>query len=157
MSGASVALPARWRLRWNLGDGRLTLFFGLAIVLGWGLLALLAPWVAPYDPLLQNSELRLVAPSLAHPFGTDNFGRDILSRVIWGARVDLQMALVGVIFPFLLGTCIGAISGYVGGRLDTVCMRLIDIVLAFPFLVLMLAIMAILGPCLLYTSDAADE
>ena len=146
MSGASVALPARWRLRWNLGDGRLTLFFGLAIVLGWGLLALLAPWVAPYDPLLQNSELRLVAPSLAHPFGTDNFGRDILSRVIWGARVDLQMALVGVIFPFLLGTCIGAISGYVGGRLDTVCMRLIDIVLAFPFLVLMLAIMAILGP-----------
>jgi len=146
MSSSSLAVPVRWRLRWNLGDGRLTLFFGLAIVFGWGLLALLAPWVAPYDPLLQNSELRLVAPSLAHPFGTDNFGRDILSRVIWGARIDLQMALIGVIFPFLLGTCIGAISGYVGGRLDTVCMRLIDIVLAFPFLVLMLAIMAILGP-----------
>ena len=89
MSGASVALPARWRLRWNLGDGRLTLFFGLAIVLGWGLLALLAPWVAPYDPLLQNSELRLVAPSLAHPFGTDNFGRDILSRVIAATRTCL--------------------------------------------------------------------
>lgn len=146
MSSSSLAVPLRWRLRWNLGDGRLTLLFGLAIVCGWGLLALLAPWVAPYDPLLQNSELRLVAPSLAHPFGTDNFGRDILSRVIWGARIDLQMALIGVIFPFLLGTCIGAISGYVGGRLDAVCMRLIDIVLAFPFLVLMLAIMAILGP-----------
>lgn len=146
MSNPSVAIPSRWRLRWNLGDGRLTLYFGLAIVLGWGLLALLAPWVAPYDPLLQNGDLRLAAPSLAHPFGTDNFGRDILSRVIWGARIDLQMALVGVIFPFLLGTCIGAISGYVGGRLDAVCMRLIDIVLAFPFLVLMLAIMAILGP-----------
>ncbi|MHA6192857.1 ABC transporter permease [Pseudomonas wadenswilerensis] len=146
MSTPSVALPMRWRLRWNLGDGRLTLYCGLAIVLGWGLLALFAPWIAPYDPLQQNGDLRLVAPSLAHPFGTDNFGRDILSRVIWGARIDLQMALVGVIFPFLLGTCIGAISGYVGGRLDTVCMRLIDIVLAFPFLVLMLAIMAILGP-----------
>ncbi|MEE1920799.1 ABC transporter permease [Pseudomonas sp. 148P] len=146
MSSPSVALPVRWRLRWNLGDGRLTLYCGLAIVLGWGLLALLAPWIAPYDPLQQDGDLRLVAPSLAHPFGTDNFGRDILSRVIWGARVDLQMALVGVIFPFLLGTCIGAISGYVGGRLDTLCMRLIDIVLAFPFLVLMLAIMAILGP-----------
>ncbi len=146
MSSPSVAIPSRWRLRWNLGDGRLTLYFGLAIVLGWGLLALLAPWVAPYDPLLQNGDLRLAAPSLAHPFGTDNFGRDILSRVIWGARIDLQMALVGVIFPFLLGTCIGAISGYIGGRLDAVCMRLIDIVLAFPFLVLMLAIMAILGP-----------
>lgn len=142
----SVAVPTRWRLRWNLGDGRLTLCFGLAIVLGWILLALFAPWVAPYDPLLQNGNLRLAAPSLAHPFGTDNFGRDILSRVIWGARIDLQMALIGVIFPFLLGTCIGAISGYVGGRLDNLCMRLIDIVLAFPFLVLMLAIMAILGP-----------
>ena len=142
----SVAVPTRWRLRWNLGEGRLTLYFGLAIVLGWILLALFAPWVAPYDPLLQNGDMRLAAPSLAHPFGTDNFGRDILSRVIWGARIDLQMALVGVIFPFLLGTCIGAISGYVGGRLDNVCMRLIDIVLAFPFLVLMLAIMAILGP-----------
>ncbi|MDG9884640.1 ABC transporter permease [Pseudomonas sp. GD04058] len=146
MSSPSIAIPSRWRLRWNLGDGRLTLYFGLAIVLGWGLLALLAPWVAPYDPLLQNGDLRLMAPSLAHPFGTDNFGRDILSRVIWGARIDLQMALVGVIVPFLLGTCIGAISGYIGGRLDAVCMRLIDIVLAFPFLVLMLAIMAILGP-----------
>lgn len=142
----SVAVPTRWRLRWNLGEGRLTLYFGLAIVLGWILLALFAPWVAPYDPLLQNGDMRLAAPSLTHPFGTDNFGRDILSRVIWGARIDLQMALVGVIFPFLLGTCIGAISGYVGGRLDNVCMRLIDIVLAFPFLVLMLAIMAILGP-----------
>lgn len=146
MSSPSIAAPVRWRLRWNLGDGRLTLYCGLAIVLGWGLLALFAPWVAPYDPLQQDGDLRLVAPSLAHPFGTDNFGRDILSRVIWGARVDLQMALVGVIFPFLLGTCIGAISGYIGGRLDAVCMRLIDIVLAFPFLVLMLAIMAILGP-----------
>ncbi|HCN47280.1 MAG TPA: nickel ABC transporter permease [Pseudomonas sp.] len=146
MTAPSVALPTRWRLRWNLGDGRLTLYFGLAIVLGWCLLALFAPWVAPYDPLQQNGEMRLVAPSLAHPFGTDNFGRDILSRVIWGARIDLQMALIGVIFPFLLGTCIGAISGYVGGRVDALCMRLIDIVLAFPFLVLMLAIMAILGP-----------
>lgn len=146
MTSPSVALPARWRLRWNLGDGRLTLYCGLAIVLGWGLLALFAPWVAPYDPLQQNGDLRLLAPTLAHPFGTDNFGRDILSRVIWGARIDLQMALIGVIFPFLLGTCIGAISGYIGGRFDALCMRLIDIVLAFPFLVLMLAIMAILGP-----------
>lgn len=146
MTGPSVAAPTRWRLRWNLGDGHLTLYVGLAIVLGWGLLALLAPWVAPYDPLLQNGELRLAAPSLAHPFGTDNFGRDLLSRVIWGARIDLPMALVGVILPFLLGTCIGAICGYIGGHLDAVCMRLVDIVLAFPFLVLMLAIMAILGP-----------
>ena len=141
-----LALDRPWRLRIRLGQGRLTLYGGLVIVLGWCLLALCAPWVAPFDPLLQNAELRLAAPSLAHPFGTDNFGRDILSRVIWGARIDLQMALVGVIFPFLLGTTLGALAGYLGGWLDNACMRLVDIVLAFPFLVLMLAIMAILGP-----------
>ncbi|MDU9034857.1 ABC transporter permease [Pseudomonas corrugata] len=144
--GLNSAPPLRWRLGWNLGNGRLTFYCGVVIVLGWCMLALFAPWIAPFDPLLQNGELRLAAPSLAHPFGTDNFGRDVLSRVIWGARADLQMALIGVIFPFLLGTSIGAVSGYIGGLLDNACMRLIDIVLAFPFLVLMLAIMAILGP-----------
>ncbi|QXH37254.1 ABC transporter permease [Pseudomonas muyukensis] len=147
MSLSPLLAQARpWRLRISLGQGRLTLYGGLAIVFGWCLLALCAPWVAPFDPLQQNAELRLAAPSLAHPFGTDNFGRDILSRVIWGARIDLQMALIGVIFPFLLGTSLGALAGYIGGWLDNACMRLVDIVLAFPFLVLMLAIMAILGP-----------
>ncbi len=67
-------------------------------------------------------------------------------RVIWGARIDLQLAIIGVIFPFMIGTFIGAVSGYIGGRFDSVCMRVIDVILAFPFLVLMLAIMAILGP-----------
>ena len=86
------------------------------------------------------------APSLAHPFGTDNFGRDILSRVIWGARIDLQIAILGVVFPFLIGTLVGTVAGYFGGIVDTVFMRLVDIILAFPFLVLMLAIIAILGP-----------
>ena len=85
-------------------------------------------------------------PSFLHPFGTDNFGRDILSRIIWGARIDLQIAFIGVAFPFLIGTVLGTISGYFGGIIDTVFMRLIDIILAFPFLVLMLSIIAILGP-----------
>ncbi|NAV64520.1 ABC transporter permease, partial [Salmonella sp. zj-f54] len=75
-----------------------------------------------------------------------NFGRDILSRVMWGARVDLQICLIGVIFPFTFGTLIGAFSGYLGGVVDTFLMRVIDVVLAFPFLVLMLSIIAILGP-----------
>ena len=97
-------------------------------------------------PILQNAEVRLTAPSPAHPFGTDNFGRDILSRVIWGARIDLQIAILGVVFPFLIGTAIGTVAGFFGGIVDTVFMRLVDIILAFPFLVLMLAIIAILGP-----------
>ncbi len=115
--------------------------FGLFV-----LAALAAPLIAPFDPILQNTDARLVGPSLAHPFGTDNFGRDILSRVIWGTRIDLQIALIGVIFPFLLGTAVGTIAGFFGGIVDTVLMRLIDVILAFPFLVLMLAIIAILGP-----------
>lgn len=139
---------ASWRQRLGFGlrDGRLTAAWGLAILLTWLVLALFAPWIAPFDPIAQNTNISLSAPSFTHLLGTDNYGRDVLSRVIWGARIDLQLAIVGVIFPFLIGTVIGAVSGYIGGRFDNFCMRLIDVILAFPFLVLMLAIMAILGP-----------
>jgi peptide/nickel transport system permease protein len=123
-----------------------TLTVGFAILAAWGLLALLCPWIAPYDPIAQDVAATLLPPDAEHLFGTDNFGRDLFSRVLWGARVDLQMCLVGVAFPFAFGTVIGAVSGYVGGLLDTLLMRLIDIVLAFPFLVLMLGIITILGP-----------
>jgi peptide/nickel transport system permease protein len=108
--------------------------------------ALLAPWIAPYDPILQDTSNALQPPSAAHPFGTDNFGRDVYSRVIWATRIDLQMGLIGVIFPFIIGTVIGSIAGYLGGLVDTIFMRILDIVLAFPFLVLMLAIISLLGP-----------
>jgi peptide/nickel transport system permease protein len=144
---SQIMIPG-WRLhlRFGVRNRRVAIVSGLVILFGWLLLALFAPWVAPFDPIAQNTDIRLLVPSLVHPFGTDNFGRDILSRVIWGARIDLQISVIGVVFPFLIGTCIGALSGYIGGRFDTICMRLIDIILAFPFLVLMLSIMAILGP-----------
>ncbi len=148
MSSQATTTP-RLNLRLGLRNPRLAMGLGLAILLGWLVLAIFAPWIAPFDPIAQNTDIRLLAPHLAHPFGTDNFGRDVLSRVIWSARIDLQLAVIGVIFPFLIGTCIGALSGYIGGCFDTFCMRLIDIILAFPFLVLMLAIMAILGPGLM--------
>lgn len=124
----------------------------LAFALGAGLLgffvliAVAAPIVAPYDPVVQMADARLQPPSFSHPFGTDNFGRDILSRVIWGTRIDLQIAFIGVIFPFIIGTLVGTIAGFFGGIIDTMFMRIIDIILAFPFLVLMLSIIAILGP-----------
>ncbi|MEK1933734.1 MAG: ABC transporter permease, partial [Pararhizobium sp.] len=132
---------------WSRFLGRhMTLTIG-AVILGLFLaVALAAPLVAPYDPIYQDAAVRLAMPSLAHPFGTDNFGRDILSRVIWGTRIDLQIAVIGVIFPFLIGTFIGTVAGFFGGIVDTVFMRLVDIILAFPFLVLMLSIIAILGP-----------
>ncbi|WOZ76369.1 ABC transporter permease [Kosakonia sacchari] len=119
---------------------------GLLIVGLWLCVALFAPWLAPFDPVTQDATASLLPPGGTHLFGTDNFGRDIFSRVLWGARVDLQICLLGVIFPFLLGTTLGALSGYLGGAVDALIMRIIDIVLAFPFLVLMLAIIAILGP-----------
>ena len=127
-------------------SGNLTLTIGGTLLALFVLIAITAPWIAPYDPILQNGDVRLMAPSWAHPFGTDNFGRDILARVMWGARIDLQIAVVGVAFPFLIGTLVGTCAGFFGGIVDIVFMRLIDIILAFPFLVLMLSIMAILGP-----------
>ncbi|WP_304168106.1 ABC transporter permease [Lonsdalea britannica] len=138
--------PVMRRLPWLAFPRRLALSGGLTIVGLWTLLAVFAPWIAPFDPIAQDPTASLMPPGFSHLFGTDNFGRDIFSRVIWGARVDLQICLLGVIFPFMIGTSIGALSGYVGGVVDTLLMRCIDIILAFPFLVLMLSIIAVLGP-----------
>ena len=105
---------------------------GLGIVGAFVSMALFAPLVAPYDPIYQDAAAKLLSPSWAHPFGTDNFGRDVLSRVIWGARVDLQIAVIGVVFPFLIGTTVGTLAGFFGGWVDAVFMRIVDVVLAFP-------------------------
>lgn len=122
------------------------LLAGAGLVLAFVLLALVAPWLAPHDPLAHNLPMRLQPPSWAHPFGTDMFGRDILSRVIHATRIDLQIAVIGVALPFVIGTVLGTVSGFLGGLVDTLFMRLVDVVMAFPFLVLVLAIMVILGP-----------
>ncbi|WP_353613413.1 ABC transporter permease [Mangrovibacter phragmitis] len=138
------ASVAQWRRRFI--PRQHALVAGACIIGLWLLAAIFAPWLAPFDPINQDPSVSLLPPGGVHLFGTDNFGRDIFSRVVWGARVDLQICLLGVIFPFSLGTVLGALSGYLGGVVDAVVMRVIDIVLAFPFLVLMLAIIAILGP-----------
>lgn len=143
MSAAAALRPA-WLPRF--GRHPMPLLLGGALIGCIALLAILAPLVAPFDPIAQDLAVKLQPPSLDHPFGTDNFGRDVLSRIIWGARIDLQMGLIGVFFPFLIGTTVGAVAGYAGRAVDAVAMRVVDIVLAFPFLVLMLAIIAILKP-----------
>ncbi|MCG2769135.1 MAG: ABC transporter permease [Anaerolineae bacterium] len=113
------------------------------------LMALLAPLVAPYDPIIQEILKRRQAPSSEHWMGLDDLGRDILSRIIFGSRFSLQVGVVSVSLAILVGAIIGAAAGYLGGWVDTVVMRLMDIMLAFPALLLAIAIVTILGPGLL--------
>ena len=119
---------------------------GSLIVSAWIFIEVLADVLAPYDPDAHDYAMLLQPPDLAHWLGTDNYGRDILSRVIHGTRVDLQIGLLGVILPFLIGTTIGVIAGYSGGMVDVLLMRFLDVMLAFPWLVLLMAIIAVLGP-----------
>ncbi|OJU37871.1 MAG: diguanylate cyclase [Rhizobiales bacterium 68-8] len=121
---------------------------GLIVVGLFVLVAIFAPLLAPYDPIKTNwSEIRH-APSAAHWFGTDELGRDIFSRIIYGARASLMAGVVSVVIAFVVGVPIGIVSGYVGGVFDTVVMRVIDAFLAIPFLIMAIALAAFLGPSL---------
>jgi len=121
---------------------------GLAVALFFILLAMAAPLLAPYDPLATNWAAVRKAPSVIHLFGTDEIGRDVLARVIWGSRASLLAGLVSVMLALALSVPIGLVSGYVGGILDGTIMRLIDAMLAIPFLILAIALAAFLGPSL---------
>jgi len=120
--------------------------FGLAAVAFFIAIALLAPWIAPYDPLATSFSAVRKAPSLAHLFGTDDIGRDVLSRVIWGTRASLAAGVVSVSIAISLGVPIGLLAGYAGGWTDGVISRITDAVLACPFLILAIALAAFLGP-----------
>ncbi|WP_170384344.1 ABC transporter permease [Ruegeria atlantica] len=119
---------------------------GFVITFAWIAVAILAPVLAPYDPDAIAFDALLTAPSPDHLMGTDQLGRDIFSRVLYGARVDLFMGVVGLIVPLVIGVFLGLLSGYFVGWTDTIIMRALDITIAFPFLVLVLAIVAVLGP-----------
>jgi peptide/nickel transport system permease protein len=121
-----------------------------AVLLGLFLLSAAAPQLlAPYDPDAFDYMALMSAPSLEHPFGTDNFGRDILSRTIWAARIDLQIAVFATLFPAIFGTFMGSVIGYVGGVADAAFRRVVDVAITIPFIVLVIAIVAVLGPGLL--------
>jgi len=137
-------IPTRF-LAWRLG-GNGALWAGAGICVFWLLMALLPQIFAPYDPIAQDLGATLQPPSLAHPLGTDNFGRDVLSRTIWGARLDLMMGVFGVLAPFVIGCTIGLVAGFFGGVIDMLLMRLLEITISFPFFVLMIAIISVLGP-----------
>ena len=118
---------------------------GIALITTWVLLAILAGVIAPYDPLAQELP-RFLEPSAEHLFGTDGLGRDVLSRVLYGARISLPMAVLLVTAAGTIGSILGAIAGYFGGWIDELIMRLVDLFFAFPTIILAMAIAAALGP-----------
>jgi peptide/nickel transport system permease protein len=125
-----------------LTAGTLIVFFSIVI-------AIFPQWFATHDPELFDYDALLVGPSAQHWFGTDSFGRDIYSRVIWAFRVDLQLAFFATVFSVIFGTIMGALVGFLGGILDSIVGRLIDVIVIFPFLVLIIAVVALLGPGLI--------
>jgi peptide/nickel transport system permease protein len=121
---------------------------GLIVTVALIVAALAAPLIAPFDPNVQDTSRRLEAPSHDHLLGLDELGRDVLSRILWGARVSLRVGFSVVILASLVGISLGAFSGYFGGSVDTILMRLTDILLAFPGILLAIALVAVLGPSL---------
>lgn len=119
---------------------------GCLVVLALFAVSLSAPWIAPYDPNAIDLTQVLTGPSAAHPFGTDQLGRDVLSRMIWGARISLKVGFIATGIAILIGAILGAISGYYGRWVDAVIMRFVDVMLCFPTFFLILAVIAILEP-----------
>lgn len=122
-----------------------SLVVGALIVLVMVVMAIFPQFIAPYDPIETNTLLQNAPPSASHWFGTDFYGRDVFSRVVWGARIDLLIGVTGTLVPFVIGGLIGLLAGYYGGALDSILMRITDVMMAFPFTILVITIMAILG------------
>lgn len=139
--GRIATLSRVWSgLRLDLGT-----LMGLSIIAIVALVGLLAPYLSPYDPYDTDARARFVAPSLEHPWGTDTFGRDILTRSLYAVRVDLPVALAISIISFLVGSLSGAVAGYIGGWVDQIVMRGVDIMMSFPSFILAMGITAMLG------------
>jgi len=126
-----------WRIQVAVGSGLVLMILAAAFV---------GSWLSPYDPNAVNLAQALRPPDAGHWLGTDDLGRDVLTRVLVAGRVDLQIALICVVLPFVLGSVLGAVAGFAGGRVDAVIMRTTEVLWAFPFYVLVIAIVGILGP-----------
>jgi peptide/nickel transport system permease protein len=146
VSAVSALTLARPGARQWVATGGWSLRVGLVGISTIAALAVLAPWITPYDPTALGLEGGLTPPTAAHWFGTDQLGRDILTRVLYAARTDLQIGTIGVVIPLVMGAVVGLVAGFYAGWPDAILGRVIDVVTAFPFLVLVLAIVAMLGP-----------
>lgn len=138
-----------WKDAWiRLRRNRLALF-GLVLLVSFVILALLTPWIAPYAYDDQNLDLGASPPSAAHWLGTDIFGRDLLTQILYGGRISLAVGFVATSVALLIGITWGAVAGYVGGRVDAVMMRLVDILYALPFMIFIVLLMVVFGRNLL--------
>lgn len=144
---ATVQRPSSWQKTWGKMKKRPGMIIGIGVLILFVLVGIFAPWLAPMDPL-EISSNRRGAPSMDNWLGTDEVGRDILSRVIYGSRVSLRVGLVAISIALGFGSILGMIAGYAGGWIDTIIMRLTDIMLAFPGILLAIAVVAVLGPSL---------
>jgi len=142
-AGQSLQVMA-WRQLWR----KRTALVGIGIIVVLVLTALLADVLAPFEPTATGSGVPMSLPNWQHPLGTDMLGRDMLSRVIYGSRVALYVGVLSLVLPLCAGIPLGVISGFYGGVLDNVIMRLMDIMLALPSLLLAIALVAVLGPSL---------
>jgi len=123
-----------------------TSIIGACISLAMFSIAILAPWISPYDPLKQNVYYRLTSPERSHLLGTDEYGRDVLSRTFTGAQISFLIGVISIALGMVIGTALGVIGGYAGGRLETGLMRLLDIIMSFPDEVFGVMVMIVLGP-----------
>jgi peptide/nickel transport system permease protein len=139
---AVVAVPTS---RWRRVRRSPTLLLGTVLLVLVVTAAAAAPLLTPYDPSSHDLERTFEGPSRWHPLGTDNFGRDLLARLLYGARIDLMIGIFATLVTLIVGSAIGLAAGYYGGRLDAVIMRVVDIVVAFPFFVLVIGLVAMLG------------
>jgi peptide/nickel transport system permease protein len=126
---------------------------GLAFIVLMGVCAIFAPWVAPYDPLAVDYGAMLAAPSAEHWLGTDSFGRDVLSRIIYGARTALAVGFLASFLGSTIGAVIGVVSAYFGGKIDLIIQRVMDVLLSFPIIVLAITVVAVLGKNLVFEVD----
>jgi peptide/nickel transport system permease protein len=147
MSTVTVATDVRPRRAARLRALRRSpaLLAGLTLLFVIVMAVILAPVISPYSPNQQNLLHILAGPSWAHPLGTDDLGRDEFSRLLWAGRTDLSVGAIAVIFPFCFGTTVGTLAGYYGGWLDAIVMRIVDVVIAFPFYVLVIGLVFIVG------------
>lgn len=141
-------LSRAWRLIPGAWRQPLTVV-GVVLAAFWLVIAALAPWISPFDPLAQSSHL-YQAPSAAHLLGTDELGRDVLSRLFWGARISIPLAMLLVALAFAIGGTLGGLAGYLGGWVDELVMRAADFVFAVPTILLAMAVVAALGPGLFH-------